>query len=74
MLPFLKVMKKKDLPKDEEAYNEWKKWIAEDRILMGIKKIISGKWVIQVPAVPAPKYMLIAELMKKERRRMERHW
>ncbi|GAO41811.1 alanine--tRNA ligase [Flavihumibacter petaseus] len=26
------------LPKDEEAYEEWKKWIAEDRILTGSKK------------------------------------
>src|SRR5688572_6978956 len=29
---------KEGLPKDEEAYNEWKKWIAEDRIIMGNKK------------------------------------
>src|SRR5450432_1476953 len=29
---------KEGLPKDEEAYNEWKKWIAEDRILFGNKK------------------------------------
>src|SRR6478752_5660564 len=29
---------KEGLPKDEEAYNEWKKWIAEDRILPGNKK------------------------------------
>lgn len=29
---------KEGLPKDEEAYNEWKKVIAEDRILMGNKK------------------------------------
>lgn len=27
-----------NLPKDEEAYNEWKKYIAEDRILLGNKK------------------------------------
>jgi alanine--tRNA ligase len=27
-----------NLPRDEEAYNEWKKWIAEDRILPGTKK------------------------------------
>lgn len=26
------------LPKDDEAYGEWKKWIAEDRILLGNKK------------------------------------
>ena len=26
------------LPRDEEAYNEWKKWIPEDRILLGNKK------------------------------------
>jgi len=29
---------KEGLPKDEEALNEWKKWIGEDRILMGNKK------------------------------------
>lgn len=26
------------LPKDEETYTEWKKWISEDRILLGKKK------------------------------------
>ena len=30
--------KKEGLPKDEEAFNEWKKWISEDRILLGNKK------------------------------------
>ena len=29
---------KEGLPRDEEAYNEWKKWIPEDRIIMGNKK------------------------------------
>jgi alanyl-tRNA synthetase len=29
---------KEGLPRDEEAYNEWKKFIAEDRILLGNKK------------------------------------
>ncbi|MBS1598192.1 MAG: alanine--tRNA ligase [Bacteroidetes bacterium] len=29
---------KENLPKDEEAFSEWKKWIAADRILMGSKK------------------------------------
>ncbi|HNA91514.1 MAG TPA: alanine--tRNA ligase, partial [Chitinophagaceae bacterium] len=29
---------KEGLPKDEEAYHEWKKWIPEDRILLGNKK------------------------------------
>ena len=29
---------KEGLQKDEEAFNEWKKWIAEDRILFGNKK------------------------------------
>src|SRR6476660_7053799 len=29
---------KEGLPRDEEAYNEWKKWIAEDCILLGNKK------------------------------------
>ena len=30
--------KKENLPKDEESYNEWKKWISEDRILPFAKK------------------------------------
>ena len=30
--------KKENLPKDEEAFSEWKKWIAVDRILLGNKK------------------------------------
>jgi len=29
---------KENLPKDEEAWNEWKKWTSEDRILLGNKK------------------------------------
>jgi alanyl-tRNA synthetase len=29
---------KENLPKDDEAISEWKKWIDEDRILMGNKK------------------------------------
>ncbi len=29
---------KERLPKDEEAFNEWKKYVAEDRILLGNKK------------------------------------
>ena len=29
---------KEGLPKDEDAYSEWKKWIAEERILLGNKK------------------------------------
>ncbi|MGI8952718.1 MAG: alanine--tRNA ligase [Chitinophagaceae bacterium] len=29
---------KEGLPKDEESLNEWKKWISEDRILLGNKK------------------------------------
>ena len=29
---------KEGIPRDEEAYGEWRKWIAEDRILLGNKK------------------------------------
>jgi len=29
---------KEGLAKDEEAFNEWKKWVSEDRILLGNKK------------------------------------
>ena len=35
-------MKQKNIPKDTEAYNEWKKVITKDRILLGNKKIILG--------------------------------
>ena len=31
-------MLKENLPKDDEAMNEWKKWIAPERILLGNKK------------------------------------
>src|SRR3954470_11960484 len=30
--------KKENLPEDEEAFNEWKKWLDEDRIIPGKKK------------------------------------
>jgi alanyl-tRNA synthetase len=29
---------KEGLPKDDEAFNEWKKWLSKDRILLGNKK------------------------------------
>lgn len=29
---------KEGLPRDDEAFNEWKKWVTEDRIIMGNKK------------------------------------
>ncbi len=29
---------KENIPKDQEAFDEWKKWVAEERILMGNKK------------------------------------
>ncbi len=29
---------KEGLPKDEQAYNEWKKWVSEDKIILGNKK------------------------------------
>ena len=29
---------KENLPRDEEAFEEWKKWVAPDRILLGTKK------------------------------------
>ena len=30
--------KKENLPKDDEAFSEWKKWVADERILLGNKK------------------------------------
>ena len=64
---------KENLPKDEEALNEWKKWIARRPDITGqLKKIISGKWAIPVLAAPAPKFMLIAGRMKKEKKLTEK--
>ena len=47
---------KEKLPFDQEAYDEWKKYIAEDRILAFGKKRTSGKWATRAPAAPAPRY------------------
>ena len=38
---------KEKLAKDEEAYNEWKNGLQKTGSCLGIKKIISGRWVIQ---------------------------
>jgi tRNA synthetases class II (A) len=65
---------KEGLPKDNEAYNEWKKYIAEDRILLGNKKIIFGKWEIQGLVALVQKYMWIAEQKKKEKYLREVSW
>ncbi len=59
---------KEGLAKDEEAFVEWKKYIAEDRILLGNKKDNFWEMAIPVPAAPAPKYMLTAAPMLKENR------
>ena len=50
--------------------NSWKNCFTnpEDRILEESKKIISGRWVIPVHVVPVLKFMLISEMMKKERK------
>jgi alanyl-tRNA synthetase len=61
-----------NLPKDEEAYNEWKKVISEDRFYLEIKKTTFGKWAIPVLADLARKFILIAEVMKKEAGLMEK--
>ncbi len=37
MLPFLRGTKAEGLERDMEAYNFWKKFIPEDRILLGNK-------------------------------------
>ncbi len=55
-----------NLPADSEAFSFWKRHIAEDRILMGNKKITSGKWETPAPAAPAPKSTSTAARMPKE--------
>ena len=44
------------LERDTEAYNFWKQHIAEDRILLGNKKITSGKWENKVHVGHVLKY------------------
>ena len=38
MSPFLREMRSEKLDRDQEAYDFWKSWIDEDRILLGNKK------------------------------------
>lgn len=53
------------LEKDQEAYDLWKRHISEDRILLGNKKIISGKWEIKVLVVLLQKYISTSAVMRK---------
>ncbi len=62
------------LAMDQEAFDFWKAYIAEDRILMGSKKITSGKWVIQDHVVHVLKYMLILEIITSEKLWTEVNW
>ena len=55
------------LEMDTEAYDIWKQYIAEDRILKGNKKIIFGKWESKVLVVLVVKSMSISVLPKKRK-------
>lgn len=65
---------KEGLPFDEEAANEWKKWISEDRIIKGKRRITSGRWAIQAPVALVQRYMWIAGRMQNGRRWRARPW
>ena len=54
--------------------NEWKKWIAEDRILFGNKKDNFWEMGDTGPVDPVLKFMWIADRMMKEKKQMEKHW
>jgi alanyl-tRNA synthetase len=55
------------LPKDEESFNFWKKWVGEDRIILGNKKDNFWEMGDTGPCVvPAQKFMWIAELKSKK--------
>ncbi len=59
---------KEGLPKDEEALQRMEKSnCRKTGFYLAIKKIIFGRWAIPALAAPAPKYMWIAEPMKKEK-------
>ena len=55
---------KEGLPKDEEAWNEWKNTLPKTGYSWAIKRIIFGRWAIQALADLVQKFMWIAELPK----------
>ncbi|WP_373564788.1 alanine--tRNA ligase-related protein [Sphingobacterium sp. E70] len=60
------------LDRDMEAFDFWKQWIAEDRILLGNKRIISGKWERLVLVDLVLKSILICVVRKNVRRSQDK--
>jgi alanyl-tRNA synthetase len=50
------------LPRDDEAAKIWEQFLSQERIIDGCKRIIFGKWAIQVLADLAPKFILTCDL------------
>ena len=50
--------KKDKLSKDNEAYDMWSKIVPNEKIILGGKKTIFGRWVILVHVALAQKYIL----------------
>ncbi len=65
---------KETLPKMKKRGTNGKNGSKKTGFYWGIKKIISGKWVIPGLAVRVQKYMWIADQMKKEKKLMAKHW
>ena len=57
MFLFLKEIKKIN-SKDNEAYDMWSKIVPNEKIILGGKKTIFGRWVILVHVALVQKYIL----------------
>ena len=64
MLPFLREIQKKNLPRDDEASMNGRNGFQKTGSLWEIKKIIFGRWVIPVLVVLVPKYIMMPDQMQ----------
>src|SRR5215831_16775875 len=72
MLPSSKEMQRKIFRAMKRLLMNGKNGLMKDVSFPGKRKIIFGRWVIQVLVDPAPRFILIAGQRKKEKRLMEK--